>query len=303
MTILSTSSFYDGAMSSMASLQSQATTLQSQITSGNRLQASSDDPVAAAQLRSLAQADAVSKTDLDNSNTAQTNLNLADTALTSITNVVQNIQTLATQAASSTVSDSQRANIGTQIASLQTSLLSLANSRDSSGNALFGGETAGAAYAVDASGNATYAGSASAPQVSLGSGLTVTGGVTGPQVFSLASGGTATDLLAVVKTLASALQSGTGGQAAAQTAMTQLSSGLTQVGTAQTMVGARLAWIDTTNTIRTQITQQRTQQEADVGGADITATVTRLSQITTALQASQASFVKLSGLSLFSLIQ
>ncbi len=111
------------------------------------------------------------------------------------------------------------------------------------------------------------------------------------------------DLLAAVKTLATALQSGSGGQAVAQTALSQLSDGLNQVSTAQTMVGARLSWIDTTNTIRTQITQQRAQQESDVGSADVTTAVTKLQQTMTALQASQASFVKLSGLSLFSLIQ
>lgn len=303
MTTISTSSFYDGALSSMALLQAQANTLQAQISSGNRLQASSDDPVAAAQMRSFAQADAIAKVDIDNSNTAQTNLNLADTALTSITNIVQNIQTLVTQAASSTVSDSQRTNIGTQIAALQQNLVSLANSPDSAGNALFGGQTTGPAYAVDGAGNATYAGTASAAQTSLGAGLTVTGGVTGPQVFAFTSGGTATDLLTTIKALATALQSGSGGQAAAQTALTRLSDGLNQVGTAQTMVGTRLAWIDTTNTIRSQITQQRTQQETSIGSADITSAVTRLQQTMTALQASQASFVKLSGLSLFSLIQ
>lgn len=303
MSTVSTSSFYDSALSSMATLQSQANALQAQISSGNRLKASSDDPVAAAQLRGFAQADAISKIDVDNSATAQTNLNLADTALTSITNIVQNIQTLATQAASSTLSDSQRAGIGTQVAALQTNLVALANSKDSAGNALFGGKTTGPAYTVDAAGNATYAGTASAAQTSLGAGLSVTSGVTGPQVFAFTSGGTATDLLAMVKTLATALQSGSGGQAAAKTALTQISDGLNQVSTAQTLVGARLSWIDTTNTIRTQITQQRTQQESDVGSTDITTAVTRLQQTMTALQASQASFVKLSGLSLFSLIQ
>jgi flagellar hook-associated protein 3 FlgL len=303
MSTVSTSAFYNSAMASMAGLQARANTLQAQIASGSRLQASSDDPVAAAQLRGFARIDASAKIDVSNSNTAQTNLNLADTALTSITNIVQNIQTLATQAASSTVSDSQRANIGTQIATLQQNLVSLANSRDASGNALFGGETAGPAYSVNGSGNAAYVGTASAPQTSLGSGLTVTSGVTGPQVFDFTTSGTATDLLSVVKTLGTALQSGSGGQAAAQTALAQLSDGLNAVSTTQTMVGARLVWIDTTNTIRTQLTQQRTQQEANVGGTDITSAVTRLQQTMTALQASQASFVKLSSLSLFSLIQ
>lgn len=303
MTTVSTSAFYDSALASMSTLQAQATALQAQISSGKRLSASSDDPVAAAQLRTFAQTDAISTVDVGDSNAAQASLNLSDNALTSVTNVVQSIQTLAIQASSSTLNDSQRANIGTQITALQQNLIALANSKNPSGNPLFGGETAGPAYSLDTSGNATYVGTASAAQTSLGTGLSVTSGVTGPQVFSFTSGGTATDLLAVVKALGTALQSGSGGQAAAQTSLTQLSDGLKAVSTAQTLVGTRLAWIDTTNTIRTQVSQQRTDQESNVGSTDITAAVTKLQQTMTALQASQASFVKLSSLSLFSLIQ
>ena len=302
MTIVSTAAFYDSNLFSISALQSQATTLQTQISTGNRLQASSDDPVAAAMLRAYAQADALDKVDTANTDTAQANLSLADTAMTSFTDIVQRIQTLTTQAASATVNDSQRANLGTEITSLGQNLVALANSRDAAGNALFGGETPGAAYSVDASGNASYVGTASAPQTALGSGLTVSSGVTGPQFLNFTSGGTATDLLSLVKNLGAALQTG-GAQAAAQTALTGLSDGLNAIGTAQTLVGARQAWIDTTNTVRTQIDEQRTKQESNVGSADVTTAVTKLQQTMTALQASQASFVKLSSLSLFSLIQ
>ena len=300
---ISTSSFYDNALSQMSTLQTQANTLQAQISTGNRLQAASDDPVAAAQLRVYTAQDAASAVDVPNANSAEADLNLADNALTSITNIVQNIQTLTTQAASSTLSDSDRANIGTQIASLQANLVSIANSTDSNGNALFGGETTGPAYTTDAAGNATYAGTPSAAQTSLGQGLTVANGVTGPQVFNITANGTTTNLLNVVNALATALKSGSGGQAAAQNALGQLSSGLASVSTAQTLVGSHLAWITTTNSIRTQVDQTRAKQESDVGSTDITTAVTKLQQTTTALQAAQASFVKLAGLSLFSLIQ
>ena len=303
MTSVSTSSFYDGARASMSTLQAQANQLQAQISTGNRLQKASDDPVAAAQLRSFQQEDATSATDVANSNTAETNLNLADTALSSITNIVQTITTLATQAATSTVNDSQRASIGAEISGLQQNLMSLANSKDASGNSLFGGEAAGAAYVVGGAGNPTYAGTGSAPQVSLGAGLSVTTGVTGPQVFNFTANGVATNLLSVVNALATGLQSGAGSQAAAATALSQLTGGLDQVSTAQTTVGANLAWINTTNTIRTQVDAQRTQQESNIGSTNVTSAVTQLQQITTALQASQATFVKISGLSLFSLIQ
>ncbi|MDE2302905.1 MAG: flagellar biosynthesis protein FlgL [Sphingomonadales bacterium] len=303
MSTLSTNAFYANALAGMNALQTQANTLQAQIATGNRIQQSSQDPAGAAELRSLQQQDALAAVDSANSNTARTGLNLADNALTSIVTIVQNIQTLTTQAASSTVSDSQRATIGTQIAAYQQNLVSLANSTDSAGHALFGGETGGPAYSLDASGNATYVGTANAAQLSLGPGLSVTTGVTGPQVFGFTSNGVSSDLLTLVKSLATALGSGSGSQGAAQAALGQLSDGLAAVTTAQTVVGARLSWIDTTATLSTRIGTQRQTEEADIGSTDITTAVTRLQQVTTALQASQASFVKLAGLSLFNLIQ
>ena len=303
MSTLSTNAFYANALAGMNALQTQANTLQAQIATGNRIQQSSQDPAGAAELRSLQQQDAMATIDSANSNTAKTGLNLADNALTSIVTIVQNIQTLTTQAASSTVSDSQRATIGTQIAAYQQNLVSLANSTDSAGHALFGGETGGPAYSLDASGNATYVGTANAAQLSLGPGLSVTTGVTGPQVFGFTSNGVSSDLLNLVKSLATALGSGSGSRGAAQSALGQLSDGLGAVTTAQTVVGARLSWIDTTATLSTQIGTQRQTEEANIGSTDITTAVTRLQQVTTALQASQASFVKLAGLSLFNLIQ
>jgi len=46
----------------------------------------------------------------------------------------------------------------------------------------------------------------------------------------------------------------------------------------------------------------RASEQTDVGSVDPTAAITQLQQIMTVLQASQASFVKLSGLSLFNVM-
>lgn len=307
MTSVSTSSLYDSAIFSMNSLQKQANDLQTQISSGNKLQQSSDDPVAAAQMRALQYADAISTANTANANAAKGTLTQTDDTLTQFSSLVSQIQTLATQAANSTLTDTQRASIGAQIGALQQNLVSLANTKDSAGNALFGGSSAGAAYTVDAQGNATYSGSGSAPTVSLGNGMSVTSGITGPEFLNFTSGGTSTDLLTVVKNLADSLQgngsSGTTPQAAANASLDQLSAGLNAITTAQTMVGARLNWVTTTTTIQTQLAQQRTSQESSIGGTDISTAVSRLQQTMTTLQATQAAFVKLSSLSLFSLIQ
>ena len=300
-----TASFYDSTIANMGALQSQANSLQAQISTGNKIQQSSDNPLVAAQMRSLQAADTLATADTANATAATASLNLADNTLSQFTTLVTQVKTLATQAANGTLTDSQRAAIGTQVAALYQNLVSLANTTDAGGHAIFAGQGAGPAYTVGAGGGATYAGTGSASQLSLGHGLSVTTGVTGPQALNFTVNGTPTDLLSVVQNLASGLQGNTAGttpQAAASASLAALGTGLTTLASAQTMVGAGLNWVSTSTTIQTQLAQSRAAQEASIGGTDIASAVAKLSQTTTVLQASQATFVKLANMSLFSLI-
>ncbi len=296
----STSAFYDRARGDMTSLRKQTEALQAQISSGNRLTRSSDDPVAASRLRSLARADTLSKIDTANANRATADLNIADATMSDITTAISRAKELATQAANGTLSNTQRASIGKEMAAIHDTLFSLANTQDSNGKPLFGGDNATSAYTLDASGNATYTGTARSAEVSLGQGQTVTRSLTGPEFLNFKVGGVDTNLMATVKTLADALNAGTGDLAgAARGSLDALSAGLDSVTTAQTVVGSRLAWLDMTTERATSMAETRASEEQDVGGADFANSVARLQQMMTVLEASQASFTKLSQLSLF----
>ena len=65
------------------------------------------------------------------------------------------------------------------------------------------------------------------------------------------------------------------------------------------MIGTRLAWIDLTSERRIELSEMRSAEETDLGATDIASTVVQLQEMLTVLEASQASFSKLSGLSLF----
>ena len=304
MTAVSTSAFYERATHNIAGLRARAEGLQGDLARGERLIRSSQDPVAAARLRALSRADALAAVDTANAGRAASDLQLADDALGGFTSAIGRARELATQAANGTLNPAQRAAIGQELGQINAGLLSLANARDSAGHALFGGEATGPAYTVDAAGNAVYGGTASAGQLDLGDGQSVDRGVTGPQFLNFTAGGTATDLFATLKGLADALQGGAADPAgAARAALTSLATGLSTVTTAQTVVGARLNWIDLATTHASQRGEQRAIEEAAVGGTDIAATITRLQQTMTVLEASQASFARLSGLSLFDQIR
>lgn len=300
MTMVSTSAFYDRTSLSLSSLRARAERLQAAIGSGERLGAGSDAPVAAARLRGLSRAESFAAIDVTAANRAASDLTLADSALSAFADTVIRVQELATQAANGVMNAGQRAGIATELGQLHGELVRLANTRDSAGHALFGGQTAGQAYVLDASGNPVYAGTASAGEIALGDGQSVTRGVTGPEVFNLAG----TDIFAVIRGLADALNGAAADPAqAARDALGSLDAGLETITTAQTVIGARLNWIDLTTERRTQLSEQHASEQADLGGTDIAETVTRLQQTMTVLEASQASFAKLASLSLFDLLR
>lgn len=307
MTIASTSTaaFYDRATLDLTSLRKQAEGVQAQISSGNRLTSSADDPLAASRLRALQRNDSLGKIDQAAAARATADLNLTDSALSQFANYITRAKELATQAASGTVSDSQRATIGSELAQMQKDLVALANTRDVDGNALFGGDAPGDAYTISNTGVVSYQGNGVAGQLSLGDGQTVSRSLTGPEFISFKDkAGNSTDLLTMIKGLSDSLiAGGPGAQTAASTALDTLSSALDSVTTAQTVVGSRLTWIDLNTERQTAMQTTRTSEEADIGGTDTAEAMVRLQELSTVLQASQASFTRLANLSLFDVLR
>lgn len=304
MTSVSTSAFYGRAALSLSGLRARAEALQAAMGSGERLSAGSDDPVGAARLRGLARAQDFSAIDMTNANRAASDLKLTDSALSTFASYTIRAQELATQAANGVLTAGQRKGIATELAQLHGELVRLANTRDSAGHALFGGETTGQAYNVDALGIPTYAGTLSAGELPLGDGQSVTRGLTGPEFLNFTGPAGATNLFAVVKGLSDALNGAVPDPAqAARDALGTLGTGLETITTAQTVVGARLNWIDLTTERRTQLSEQHASEQADIGGTDIAETMIRLQETMTVLEASQASFTRLAQLSLFDLLR
>lgn len=297
----STGAFYDRARTQLSSLTAQNEKLQTQVSTGERLTKSSDDPLAASRLRKLAREDALSEIDKSNASRANSDLSLADSTMSDISDQIIRAQSLATQAASDTLSDEQRKSIGAELEEIHSTLVSLANTKDSGGNALFGGEGAAEAYTLDASGNAVYSGTANSGEVSLGQGQSVTRSMTGPEMLSYTdANGNQTDILATIKSLADALQGGaTDPTGAANDALADLETGLDTLTTAQTVVGTRMSWIELTNERRTTQSEARETEKSEVGDVDLATTITELQEAATVLEAAQSAFTKLSGLSLF----
>lgn len=303
MTTVSTSAFYERSNLQLGTLRLRAEKLQSQIGTGERLTRSSDDPVAAARLRDLSRQERLNQVDTSNSDRATSDLRLADAALSSIANFVIRAKELATQASNTTLGDTERGLIAAEVEHLRGSMLNMANSRDVSGHALFGGEEVGQAY-EETAGTISYLGTGNAPLVDLGAGQSVERGMVGPDVFAFDNGGTPTDLFLTLGNLAAGLSAGsTGAVTAAGDAIVALDAGLEKVTTAQTIIGSRMGFVESISERREDASLLIADEQASIGGADLASTITRLQETITILQASQASFSRLSNLSLFSLLR
>ena len=296
----STTGFYRMAQAQQSALRGEAEALQRQVATGERLERASDDPVAAARLRALARADRLAQVDAGNAARAREELGAASDRMGEMANALARARELAVLAANGATSSSGRAAIATEIAALRETLLSLANATGTTGDPLFAGEGSGPAYTRAPDGSIGYTGTGEAGELEIGAGIAVQRGLTGPAFLSFQTNGASSDVFALLGTLEQGLRGDAGDPAqAARDALPAFDAAIESLGRGQTVVGSRLAWVETVETIAGETAEARAVEAAEAGGADLAATISRLQQVMTALEASQASFARLASLSLF----
>ncbi|WP_228241641.1 flagellar biosynthesis protein FlgL [Porphyrobacter sp. GA68] len=291
-----TIAFNSRSAGQMAALRSAAERLQEQIATGERLTRSSDDPVAGALLRRLGRSDRLAAVERENAGRAASNLTLAGEALSQMASDLVRIRELAVQATSGTQSVAARQAIGVEIMQLRTGIIASANSKDAAGGPLFAGTAGAPAYVLSATGEAIYMGAPDPGTLRLDDQEEIPSGVVGPQFMTFSSGGAQVDLTGLLKELSDRLQAG---MTADSAILTQLDDALGTISRTQTVVGARLAYLDTVRDRLLTAEVARAQSAADAGGVDFATSIARLQETLTALEAAQAGYARLSSLTLF----
>ena len=293
---ISTAGFYDRAQTMMSRLTAQSDTLFNQISTGKRLIAPSDDSVAYQRLQMLAQATTNGLTDAKNVSLAQSVLAQSDTTLGQISEQLQQASELVVQAGNGTLSSEAKAAIATQLAGILDSIVGLANTVDARGTPLFGGQGDGAAVTRNPDGSLAFA-AGEASTIPIGDGQSVQSTTNARAFLRLGNvNESGTDLGATITAVVAALQAG---EALPEGAAADLQGISDQVISAQSSVGARGARLEL---VAAQFTEAKVDREATRSGmedVDVTQAITDLQQTMTVLQATQASFSKLSSLSLF----
>jgi len=302
---IGTAYFFDSRNRQMAALNGRAASLQEQIATGKRFAAPSADPVAAGRLARLSVTQADQNQYASNVKLAQSLLGQSDTALESVTLNLQRAQELAIRANNDTLNADNRAAIGKELEAILDDLLALANSTDLRGEPLFGGSASGQAYAKAADGSIAFAGTGEAPPIPIGAGVQVQATDSGPRLFEgLEVGGSATDMFKVVGDLAKALAPGGSPDAASlKQALAAGTEGLTKaaerINSGRASVGARAARLEIEGERLAQAKIDTEIERSGIDGVDVQTAVIELQKTMIALQATQASFSRLTQLSLF----
>ncbi|MEO0464061.1 MAG: flagellar biosynthesis protein FlgL [Pseudomonadota bacterium] len=295
-----TGAFYERSLGQMNGLRGSLERLQTQISTGVRLERGSEDPAAASRLRTLARTERLSEVQEDNADKLARDLTEAGDEVLGVANLLSRARELAIRAANDTTGESGRTAIAEELAQLELELFDRANASTLTGEPLFAGTAAGPAFVRAADGTVTYNGNTDIASVPVAPGTELERGVPGSQVFQFNVNGTPTSAFEVLSSLSAALQPGTANPgAAAQAAIEGLDAAIDTTTRNQTVLGTRLAWVEVIQDQQTNRALSVDEQQSDLGDTDLGKAVARLQQTLTALEASQASFTRVANLTLF----
>ena len=301
---ISTAFIFDRATTQMSNATNALSKSQAQIASGKQILNPSDAPDQAAMMArikaTLARQDNYSSA-LD---TVQARLDMESTTLTSASDVLVRIKELAVQVNNGTQGTVSRAAIATEMKGLRDQLLSLANTRDTTGNYIFSGSKVNTpAFQADTTGAVSYQGDQTRMNIAVGDQRQLPLNRPGTNAF-----------VRVVRTSSDGVATGTGFFQAVDDLITAVKSndkssmqrGLTEmddlhngVVLAQADSGTSMKVVEQQGTILddTKITLKTALSKVE--DLDMASAITQMQKQMVSLEAAQASFAKISQMSLF----
>lgn len=299
---ISTQMLFENGAARLGELQTGLVRTQSQIASGRRMLAPSDDPVAAARALDIGQSQSINTQHGVNRQHAKNALGHLEGTLAGVTSLLQDVKTTIVAAGNPTLTDVERGFMASELRGRFEQLLGLANTRDGMGNYMFSGFRSATPAFVEVPGGALYQGDAGQLRLQVDASRQMTINATGASVFQ----GGGQDIFATLDGLVTLLRTPVAGTAAqaslaaglgAANASVELALG--NVLTVRTSVGARLQELDALDTLGEDRHIRYSEALSGLRDLDYTEALTRLKQQQVTLEAAQRSFVSVSGLSLF----
>jgi flagellar hook-associated protein 3 FlgL len=289
-------------ISSLNLEQTNMSSLELQISSGNAINVASDDPAGATNMLQLQASVTRSNQYLANAQDATGWLSTGNQTVNSVLNVLSQVQSLVEGVSGAALSGggAQLSSIATEISGDLSQVSDLANTQYEGGQPIFAG-TGNATEAYDASGN--YLGAGSAPTRTVAPNTQIAVAVTGPQVFGTGTTGllsTTPGSLGVLAQIVQDLQTGTPTSLAAVTGtdLTNLKNSIAQVQSAAATLGANQQAVEGFSTQATNTTASLQQQLGSVQDVNMAQAITNLQLQQTSYQAALYATSQLSSESL-----
>ena len=180
---VSTLSFYNQGVIAMQEQQAQLQKSELQIASGLRISKPSDDPAAAVKVLDLKANLEVLDQYSRNSAIAEASLGFEESVVANVNNTLQRIRELAVQGNNSALQDRDKQSIAQEMYQRLDELVSLANTRDSQGEYIFGGYKVDSPPFVELNGEVVYRGDQGQRKLQVGEGSQVITRDSGSAVF------------------------------------------------------------------------------------------------------------------------
>lgn len=274
--------------------------LTTELSSGLRVSSLSDDPVAAGQASLLSAGIGEDDTFVQTSASAQSMMQVANSALASVVTQLTSAVSLATAGNSGTESAADLTVISQQLSSIRDQVVSLANT-SYQGTYIFAGSNGNVQpFTVDTAtqpATVTYSGDALAGSVTTVSGQRIQTGVAGSEVFTAPGA----DVMAALNNLVADFASGAV-SATASTDVGALTAALNNVSQQQAVLGSALGRLQSASTYAQTDATNRTAAATALVAADPAVVATELSSAETQNQALMNVIATVEKQSLFSYI-
>ena len=171
---ISSQQVFSGGVNRLQDLNVNLNRTQEQISTGKRVNNPSDDPVAAARILKLDQEVGRIETYQRNVGLAENRLKQEESALSSITDLIQRVRELTVQAGNGSLSAEDRQSLSAELKQRLQELASQANTQDSSGSYIFAGfQGDSPAFAKNADGKWLYQGDEGQRKLEVDEGVSV----------------------------------------------------------------------------------------------------------------------------------
>lgn len=265
-----------------------------QMSTGERMTKLSDDPMASIKLLNLEREDSAISQYQNNIANVKTILSSQEVYLDSVTDSLQNIRDRILWGANGTMTTDDRAGIITELNNLRDSITSAFNAQDEEGVHLFSG-TATDTPSLDA--NYNFLGNSDKRVVTVAKGVTMETNITALDVLDLGGGN---NILKSIDGLIAEFQAPTANfQTEVSNTINDLDITANNVLSAITEMGGRHNNLDLMNSSHTDNKLFVEKVNKELSALDYSEASVRLNSFMSALQATQASYVKIDGLSLF----